>query len=119
MFVFLPILHKLTRTTSTRFTQTGVRGQERLHQVRSRKLKLGEVPIAIASLPLRVDLVKVVVQRGLGVEDLLAGLALEPRLLGLLFSGVVRFHIKALIAMQWVSDIVNITLGKELDIVNA
>ena len=68
----------LTGATSSDFTQTSVRGQECLHPVR--ELKLGQVPIA--GLPLRVDLVQVVVERGLGVEDLLAGPALEPRLLG-------------------------------------
>ena len=45
-----------------------------------RQLKLGEVPIP-AGLKVRVGLVQVVVQRGLGVEDLLARLAVEARLL--------------------------------------
>ena len=45
-----------------------------------RQLKLGEVPIA-AGLESGVGLVEVVVQRRLGVEDLLARPAVEARLL--------------------------------------
>ena len=82
IFLHYCIHSSLFRTNAPRFTQRGVRGQEGLHQVRIRKLKLGEVPTTIAGLPLWVDLVQVVVERGLGVEDLLAGLTLKPWLLG-------------------------------------